>query len=61
MSGRYKKTRYVEVGTKGTDDWGMYLQAIDKEGEEINGVTIGMAKKEGWYGKNGASGKQCLN
>ena len=55
-SGRYKKTRYVEVGTKGTDDWGMYLQAIDKEGEEINGVTvtIGMAKKEGWYSKNGS-------
>ncbi len=55
-SGRYKKTRYVEVGTKGTDDWGMYLQAIDKEGEEINGVTvtIGMAKKEGWYSKSGS-------
>jgi hypothetical protein len=54
--GRYTKTRYVEVGERGKDTWGYYLEAIDKDGEDIKGVTvtIDMAKKEGWYGKNGS-------
>ena len=30
--GKYKKTRYVEIGQKGTDSWGFYLEAIDKDG-----------------------------
>lgn len=55
-SGLYKKTRYVEVGERGKDNWGFYLRAMDKDGEIVNGVavTIGMAKSEGWYGKNGS-------
>ena len=54
--GRYTKTRYVEVGEKGKDSWGYYLEAVDKDGEIIKGipVTLDMAKKEGWYGKNGS-------
>ena len=54
--GRYVKTRYVEVGERGKDSWGYYLEAIDKDGEIVKGVTvtIGMAKAEGWYGKNGS-------
>lgn len=55
--GRFKKTRYVFVGEKDTDDWGCYLEAFDTETEEtVKGavVTIKMAKDEGWYGKNGS-------
>ena len=32
-SGKYKKTHYVEVGVRGTDSWGYYLEAIEKDGE----------------------------
>lgn len=54
--GRYTKTRYVEVGERGKDSWGYYLEATDTDGEIIKGVTvtIKMAKDEGWYGKNGS-------
>lgn len=54
--GKYKKTKYVEVGEKGKDTWGFYLEAIDKDGEVIKGmpVTLETAKKEGWYSKNGS-------
>lgn len=54
--GKYVKTRYVEVGERGKDSWGFYLEATDKDGEIVKGVavTIGMAKAEGWYGKNGS-------
>ena len=57
--GRYVKTRYVEVGERGKDTWGYYLEATDKDGEIIKGVTvtIEMAKKEGWYDKNGSKWK----
>lgn len=52
--GRFKNTRYVMVGEKGTDSWGYYLEAEDKNGNIIKGVevTIGMAKAEGWYAQN---------
>lgn len=54
--GRYQKTRYVYVGKEGTDDYGVYLEAIDNDGDVVKGtpVTIGMAKKEGWYDKDGS-------
>lgn len=57
--GRYTKTRYVEVGERGKDSWGYYLEAIDKDGAIINGVavTMTMAKAEGWYDKNGSKWK----
>ena len=51
---KYKKTRYVEVGERGKDTWGYYLEATDRDGEIVKGVpvTIKMAKDEGWYGRN---------
>ncbi len=54
--GKYTKTRYVEVGERGKDSWGFYLEAIDKDGEIIKGVpvTMEMAKKEKWYDKSGS-------
>lgn len=54
--GRYQKTRYVYVGEEGKDSYGCYLEAIDNDGDIIKGVpvTIGMAKKEGWYNKDGS-------
>ena len=58
--GRFTKTKYVFVGEEGTDSWGCYLQAEDKQtGETVKGatVTIKMAKDEGWYNKNGSKWK----
>ena len=54
--GKYKKTRYVEVGERGKDSWGFYLEAIDNDGEVVKGipVTMEMAKKEKWYDKSGS-------
>mgnify|MGYP007092384214 FL=1 len=54
--GRYQKTRYVYVGEHGKDSYGCYLEAIDNDGDIIRGVpvTIEMAKKEGWYDKDGS-------
>lgn len=48
--------RYEFVGEKGKDDWGCAAYAIDKEGELLKGstITIGTAKKEGWYLKDGS-------
>ena len=54
--GKYTKTRYVEIGERGKDSWGFYLEATDKDGEIIKGipVTMEMAKKEKWYEKSGS-------
>lgn len=55
--GRYVNSKYIEVGERGKDSWGYYLQALDRvTGEIVKGVTvdIAMAKKEGWYNKNGS-------
>ena len=54
--GKYQKTRYVYVGEEGKDSYGCYLEAIDNDGDIIKGVpvTIAMAKKEGWYNKDGS-------
>jgi hypothetical protein len=55
--GRFSAMRYKFSGTEGKDDWSCQAYAIEKEtGETIHGpvVSIGMAKKEGWYAKNGS-------
>lgn len=57
MCGRYSSIHYDEIGTKGTDSWGCVAWAIEKKtGEKLVGpeVTIGTAKREGWYSKNGS-------
>lgn len=56
-SGRFSALRYEWVGKEGTDSWGCKAWAIEKAtGERLEGspVTIEIAKKEGWYSKNGS-------
>lgn len=54
---RFSSIGYRFTGKKGDDSWGCYAFAKDlatgemREGPE---VTIAMAKKEGWYSKNGS-------
>jgi hypothetical protein len=55
--GRFSSMRYRWGGTPGTDSWSCI--AYSKElatGEVIEGpeITIALAKKEGWYQKNGS-------
>lgn len=55
--GRYTSIKYKETGKRGTDTQGIIAYATEKlTGEVIEGpeVTIGIAKKEGWYSKNGS-------
>jgi hypothetical protein len=55
--GRFSSIRYEFDGQDGSDDWRCRAWAVEKEtGERIEGawVSIGLAKKEGWYGKNGS-------
>lgn len=55
--GRFSALRYEFFGERNTDGWGCRAWAVEKAtGEKLFGtdVTIAMAKKEGWYGKNGS-------
>lgn len=55
--GRYSSIKYKMVGTKGSDDYGCYAYATElSTGEVIEGptITIGIAKAEGWYQKDGS-------
>lgn len=55
--GRFSALRYEFFGARGTDEWGCRAWAIEKAtGEKLVGtdVTIAIAKKEGWYGRNGS-------
>ena len=56
-SGKFSPLRYRMVGEKGNDSFGCVAWAKDKkDGEVLEApeVTIGMAKKEGWFTKNGS-------
>lgn len=58
--GRFTAMRFRFKGTEGQDDWSCQAYATEKAtGEEVNGswVSIGMAKSEGWYTKNGSKWK----
>lgn len=58
--GRFFPLRFVKDGKPGTDDFGVRAVAKDKEsGEDLVGalITIGMAKAEGWFSKNGSKWK----
>lgn len=60
MCGRFTSLRYEFFGSTGTDGWGCRAWAIEKStGEKLIGtdVTISIAKKEGWYDKNGSKWK----
>ena len=55
--GRFSPINYRMIGTKGKDTWGCVAYAKTLEtGDVLESpeVTIGMAKKEGWYDKNGS-------
>lgn len=58
-SGKFSPLRYKMDGEKGTDAWGCVAWAVDKSGERLEGpeVTIGTAKSEGWFQKNGSKWK----
>ena len=58
-SGKFSPLRYLLDGQEGQDSWGCRAWATDRSGEKLVGplVTIGMAKLEGWYGKNGSKWK----
>ena len=51
--------RYEFVGEEGKDTWGCYAYVIDKQGELLKGstITIDVAKKKGWYQKDGSNWK----
>jgi len=61
QSGQFRDPlHFVEVGTRGQDDWGFYAEAISKAGTLIKGPTvdIALAKAEGWMPVNDpATGK----
>ena len=58
--GRFSSLRYEFFGEKGTDEWGCRAVATEiSTGEKLVGtdVTIGIAKAEGWYNRNGSKWK----
>jgi hypothetical protein len=55
--GRFSALRYEFQGKEGGDDWGCRAVAVElASGEKLSGplVTVGLAKKEGWYSKSGS-------
>lgn len=60
VSGRFSAIRYEFFGERGTDEWGCRAWAVERgqdgDGEKLVGaeITIAIAKREGWYGKNGS-------
>ena len=56
----YKDVKPVYTGEKGTDTWGCFIRATDKDGTVIDGteVTIAMAKSEKWYSKTDKYGNE---
>lgn len=53
--GRFSALRYEFEGTPGQDNWGCKAVATElATGAKLEGtlITIGMAKREGWYGKS---------
>lgn len=58
-SGRFSPLRYKMTGEPGTDSWGCIAWATDKTGERLESpeITIGTAKAEGWFQKNGSKWK----
>lgn len=56
-SGKFSAIRYEFEGKEGADDWGCRACATElSTGTLLAGplVTIGLAKREGWYAKNGS-------
>jgi cell division septation protein DedD len=58
-SGRFSPLRYRMTGDKSNDTFGCVAWATDKTGEKLESpeITIGTAKSEGWFQKNGSKWK----
>lgn len=59
-SGRFTPLEFEFVGDPGSDEWGCRATAKSREtGTTLTSplITIGMAKAEGWYNKNGSKWK----
>jgi hypothetical protein len=58
-SGRFSPLRYRMTGEKTNDTYGCIAWATDKTGEKLESpeITMGIAKAEGWYQKNGSKWK----
>lgn len=59
-SGRFSALRYEFQGTEGKDDWGCRAVAVElATGQKLEGplVTIGLAKREGWYDRTSKNGQ----
>lgn len=58
-SGRFSPLRYTMTGEKGSDTMGCIAWATDKANERLESpeITIGIAKAEGWFQKNGSKWK----
>lgn len=56
---KFSPIRYQMTGQKGTDSYGCIAWATDRTGERLESpeITIGIAKSEGWYQKNGSKWK----
>jgi hypothetical protein len=57
QSGKFSSLRYEWSGTEGKDDWSCRAWALEKStNETLRGawVSIALAKKEGWYAKQGS-------
>lgn len=58
--GRFTAMRFEFFGEKGSDDYGCRAVATElSTGEKLTGtdITIGIAKAEGWYSRNGSKWK----
>ena len=58
--GRFSAIRYEWSGTPKSDDWGCRAWAVEREtNQRIQSplITIGLAKKDGWYERNGSKWK----
>jgi hypothetical protein len=60
QSGRFSSLRYEYFGEKDKDSYGCRAWAVEKDtGQRLTGsdITVGLAKIEGWYGRNGSKWK----
>jgi hypothetical protein len=56
-SGRFTPLRFTFTGVRGQDSWGCRASAKDLRSQEVlegTEITIGIAKQQGWYGREGS-------
>jgi hypothetical protein len=58
--GRFAPLRFRWTGERGQDSWGCIAYTNERGSDAVlegSEITVGMAKAEGWYGKNGSKWK----